>query len=391
MTPIEIVRKLEGYKSLTSQKKLLAGIPPEDNFWFEAHHGLSHFTPYPIRFVLQEQKHAGLVDYASIPNVLRMILTSMFDGTLDEKTLPQAITALSLRARPDEWREWFEPVLTKSLTLPVDVTTFNHYAPEVLRVPGLPVAPQMDISGVNSMPAEFYLEPLIEGEHVLWFLENDGVSSYLADGTRWEHYSNRMFEDIIHDKLPVSLVLEGYMEDESITLVDINNRTLFMEGGKNHMQLRQRYEALREIEAMLETFPISTFMAVESHLCKLSDATTTREAFNTIMQQGYSGAVLRHDHGPRVIVKPTRKSVLTCSMITAGSGKYEGAAEYIVGDGTMNRKRFSSPVFSGLTFDERKTILENRNDYIGKKYEVVSCGIGQDNKLLFPVFKQWRK
>ena len=392
---LEIISKLTTYKSLSARKRLLSSIPPEDNFWFEAHHGLSHFTPWPIRFVLDEQKHAATVRYEDIPNVLRMIIDGMLDGSLGEKGLTRAVTALSLRCDAYEWEYWFKPVLTKSLRLPVTISVFNEYAPEHLKVPGMPVAPQIDISGVNSMPAEFYVEPLIvsETQKVLWFLNKDGVTSYLEDGTHMSFSVNVLFEHIMEKSPDVDLILFGYMESEGITLTDLHDRTLFLEGGRSQMPLNKRYEALRYIAEMLEQSGIMDHVfvyPVEAHLCKLDDPKTTREAFNTIVQQGFPGVVLRHDHGPRVIVHPTRKSVMTCTDITEGDGKLAGVAEYVVGTGTLSRKKFTSPVFSGLTFDARRTILQGKAEHIGQKFEVLSCGLGPDGKLVFPVFQKWR-
>ena len=399
MTPIEIIDKLEGYKSLSAQKRLLGSLAPDDNFWFEAHHGLSHFHPWPMRFVLDEQKHSGQVKYANIPNVLRMIIDGILDGSLGEKGLPRAVTALSLRARPDEWEKWFEPVLSKSLVLPVDVTTFNEYAPEHLKVPGMPVAPQIDIMGVSTMSPEFYVEPILEGEHLFWFLRRDGVTCYHADGTRWDTGLNYLFEQIVAQSGDdVDLVLEAYTEDEVITLADIHNATLFIERGHDPwhstaMPMEKRYEAIRAISEMLEQTGVMTrhyVTPIEAHLCKLDDPTTTREAFNTFIQQGFPGVILRRDHGPQVVVRPTKKSVLTCTDITEGEGKLASGAEYVVGSGTMARKKFTSPVFSGLTFEARRTILQEKAKYVGQKFEVVSCGLGPDGKLVFPVFQKWR-
>lgn len=109
MTPFEIIGHLYRFKSLSGQKKFLRKLSADDNFWFEAHHGLSHFTSYPYSFVLQDQKHAGQVTYSQAPNVLRKILDGMLSGALNEAQFSQAIRALSLRCHADEWEEWYEP------------------------------------------------------------------------------------------------------------------------------------------------------------------------------------------------------------------------------------------------------------------------------------------
>lgn len=397
MTPFDIVLKLRSYKSLAGRKRLLASIPPDDNFWFEAHHGLSHFTRWPVPFILEEQtKHSGQVMYSDAPNVLRKIITGMMEGTLSESTFPKAVMALSLRCHPYEWEYWFHPVLTKSLRLPITVSVFNEYAPEEYRVPGLSATPSIPIMDAKSMPAAFYVEPLLEGNRVFWFLLESEVHCYLEDGTAWDHSSSDLFRRLLSSsKTDPNIVLEGSMENESIILTDIHDARVFLEGGKNQTPLSQRYDALRSMEEMIaEQYEVNIW-AVESHLCKLDNPNTTREAFNTITQQGYPGVVLRHPEGPgggmRVLVHPKRKSTLTCKDIAEGKDKYAGVAEYIIGTGTMNRKKFTSPVFSGLTFEDRKTILQDKASVIGQKFDVLSCGLGADGKLIFPVFKQWRR
>ncbi len=401
MTPLQIIRKLADYRSLTAQKRFLSKIPADSTFWFEAHHGLSHFTPYPYRFVMQEQKHTGQVDYESAPKVLTMILEGMLDGSLREMDFGKAVYALSVRARPDEWEAWYEPVLTKRLRLPITNEVFNEYAPEHLRVPAFPVIYGIPITEMQAMPQDFYMEPLITGdyERIFWFLHNDEVRSFLADGTEWDHFTNKLFYDLLMTgSEDASFVIEGFMEENSITLTDINDVTMFLADGRNPMPLNQRYQALEGIQQIMERHEVNNIWCTEYHPCRLDSAKTTREAFNTIIQQGYEGAVMRHNEpgygrdATRVVVHPTKKSVLTCTKLLNAKDdtKYAGGVEYVVGKGTINRQKFESPVFSGLTFDDRMTILQERERYLGRKFEVLSCGLGPDGKLVFPIIKKWR-
>lgn len=245
------------------------------------------------------------------------------------------------------------------------------------------------------------MEPLITGdyERVLWFLHNGEVRSFLADGTEWDHFTNKLFHDLLLvGSEDASLVIEGFMEENSITLTDINDVTMFMADGRNPMPLEGRYEALEGIHQVMERNHVTNIWCAEHHHCRIDDAQTTREAFNTIIQQGYEGAVMRHNEpgygrdATRIIVHPTKKSVLTCTkLLNARPGtKYEEGIEYVVGKGTMNRQKFVTPVFSGLTFDDRMTILKERDSYLGRKFEVFSCGLGPDGKLIFPIIKKWR-
>lgn len=402
MTPLQIIQKLRDYQSLTAQKRFLSNIPVDSTFWFEAHHGLSHFTPYPYQFVVQEQKHSGQVAYKDAPNVMTMILKGMIDGSLRELDFGKAVYALSVRARPDEWENWYEPVLTKRLRLPVANEVFNQYAPADLRVPGFPVANGIPITEMQAMPQEFFMEPLITGdyERVLWFLHNGEVRSFLTDGTEWDHFTNKLFHDfLLVGSEDASLVIEGFMEENSITLTDINDVTMFLTGGRTPMPMDSRYEALEGIREIMERNDVPNIWCTEHHRCLLDTPQTTREAFNTIIQQGYEGAVMRHNEpgygvdATRVVVHPTKKSILTCTKLLNArpETKYAGGVEYVVGKGTLSRKKFESPVFSGLTFDDRMTILQERDQYLGRKFEVLSCGLGPDGKLVFPIIKKWRK
>jgi len=401
LTPPQIFNKLASYKSLAARRRLLARIPKSDNFWFEAYHGLNRLEPYPYRFVLQQTRHRDRVDYRSAPNVLRMILEGMLSGQLDQNSFIQAVTALSVGAREDEWETWFGPILSQKLRLPVPVSVFNEYAPEAYRVPRLPAEGMTPIAQVTSMPTEFYIEPFFDGgQRVFWFLGQTEVQGFLDDSTEWINWTSEALAQILNsNQEPVDLVLEGYVEENTITLVDIGEGRAFKAGGPNVMPLEKRYEALKAIEAMLANSGISNILAVEAHSCSLKRPDKTREHFNTIVQQGYNGALLRHDQAAygrnamRVAVVPTKKSILTCTQICPGrpETRYENVAEYIVGKGTMNKKKFTSPVFSGLTFGQRKTILEEKSQHVGRKFEVLSCGLGTDDRLVFPVFIQWRK
>lgn len=400
LTPPQIFSKLASYKSLAARRRLLASIPESNNFWFEAYHGLNHLEPYPYRFVLQQTKHQDRVDYRSAPNVLRMILDGMLSASLDQNSFIEAVTALSVQSRGDEWDIWFGPVLSKALRLPVSVSIFNEYAPEKYRVPPMPAEGMTPITRIASMPTEFYMEPLFEdAQRVFWFLEQNEVRGFLSDSTQWINWTNQTLAEVLNpSQEPIDLVLEGYMEESTTTLVDIGDGRVFRAGGPNAMPLAKRYEALKAIEAMLANAGVSNIFAVESHRCSLEHPDQTREHFNTIVQQGYNGALLRHDQAAygrdlmRVAVMPTKKSILTCTAIQEGrpGTRYQGAAEYIIGKGTISRKKFTSPVFSGLTFEQRKTILEEKSQHMGRRFEVLSCGLGADNRLIFPVFIQWR-
>ena len=199
-----------------------------------------------------------------------------------------------------------------------------------------------------------------------------------------------MLPSVIHRISGHDAVLEMYDTGDGYIIRDIVLYDHFFNPKSFYTPMEIRMKVLDNMFSNTDTIEI-----VEHLDCETSSE--IRDNISVLFQAGYEGVILRphglgyHNKQGNILVKPSRRSVLRCTdIIQADSGKYKGITEYIVGKGTINKKVFESPVYHGLTYENRELCLNNKNGYIGKKFDVVSCGLDESGKLLFPIFKQWK-
>ena len=398
MTPLEIISKLKALKTNKGKEKVLADLDPEHEFWLGAHHGLTTFTEFKTGFAIQDPAAFG----DGVPEgVFATIVNAMETGKLTEDNLIMALSKFSHTCTEEEWRLWYNPILSKRLILPVTLTQFNKYCPEHLRVHSFAVPGFVNI-GETPTPTDFFMEPLYDsGDHrVFVFASTDDIRVFLDDGTEIKHNLPKELSNVAKKKMDV--VFEAYMTTDFLVIRDVLLKNQFMGMKEKTGPLNIRLTVLATInDAILEKHCPYEVCIAESHRCSLNDDEdqSIRETFSMIIQQGYSGVIVRpanHEYfqaDANMVIKPEKKSILTCTKLEKGKAgsKYERAIEYVHGTGMMNRKKFETPVFHGLTYPEKELLLENEENYIGRKFEVISCGLGPNNNLLFPIFTGWKE
>lgn len=387
-TPLQIVEKLSSLKTDKAKQNFLTKLDPEHEFWIAAYHGLRPFVPYRIRFGLSDPKRYG----AGVPlGVFPKILRGMENGSLDESTAVSAISAFCSRCTEEEWKSWYRPVLDKRLRLPISVTLFNECCPEEYLVKNFQPSVMRNMDEAEGFPETFILEPYINVERTFLFLRQNRSHVFLEDGTPVHRMLPKTFERFMTKE---GAVLEVYEEEGRYLVRDILLEAQMLDASNKTPSTDKRLEIIR---AMLPDSDVVE--PIEHELLGKDDKERIRDTISLYLEAGYPGVVLRpdtvsyrHNHA-NIVIHPTKKNTLTCEEVIPGEkeSKFEGRTLYLRGTGSRRGKKINTLVFHGLTFDERGTSLENKEDLIGKKFEVLSCGATKDGSLLFPVFQQWKE
>lgn len=273
------------------------------------------------------------------------------------------------------------------MRLPLTLTQFNKHCPPEYRVTGNPSLAQIErIEETKGLPSQFVLEAHTGSQRLLVLLRTDRTLVFLEDGTP----VHRMLPNVLNRfSTDEGVVLELVEADEGLYARDV----LLWDQFRKESPCPPVEVRLNVLERMLAGQDAVSM--VEYILHENTDG--VRDDIALFFESGYEGVIFRPlgityfaDHS-NILVNPKRRSVLTCTQITEGTGKYAGRAEYVHGRGTMNRKKFETPVFHGLTFSTRESILRGIDDYTGRKFVVRSCGLGEDGMLLFPVFQEWKE
>ncbi len=361
----------------------LAKIDPDHEFWVAAYHGLQPLVPYPVGFSLRDPQQYG----SGVPNgVFTKILTGMLTGKLDEVATVNAITAFSAYCTEEEWTEWYRPVLDKRLRLPCTVTEFNKTCPKEYRIEGNPtLSGLVPVAQAKGLPQKYLLEPHRDAQRLLVLMQRRRTWVFLEDGTPVHRMLPKVFERFTTED---GVMLEVYEENEKYIARDV----LLWGQFAGEIPCPPVDVRLSVLERMLDGQN-----AVE--MVEYTNPDDPREDIAAWYQAGYHGVIFRaldcdyHHKHANILIHPKRKSVLTVTRIDQGSDdeKYADRAEFVWGKGRMNRKNFNSPVFHGLTFADRKTILQERDEHIGRKFEVLSCGLDSGDRLIFPILQRWKE
>lgn len=361
----------------------LSTIDPDHEFWLAAHHGLQPLIPYPIGFALRDPQQYG----NGVPDgVFVKILNGMITGALDEVATVNAITAFSAYCTESEWKDWYRPVLDKKLRLPCTITEFNKACPAEYRVENNPtLSTLVPVTKARGLPQKYLLEPHRDAQRLLILMQARKAWVFLEDGTPVHRMLPKVFDRFTTED---GVMLEVYEEDGKYIARDVMLWSQYAsESPCPPVDVR-----MSVLERMLEGQDV-----VE--VVEYTEPEDPREDIAAWYQSGYDGVIFRamgcdyhHEHA-NILIHPKRKSVLTVTKVEQGGeeGKYSDRAEYIWGSGQMNRKKFDSPVFHGLTYADRRTILDSSDEYIGRKFDVLSCGLDPNGRLIFPIFKQWKE
>ncbi|RKZ84589.1 MAG: hypothetical protein DRQ39_08155 [Gammaproteobacteria bacterium] len=361
----------------------LSKIEPDSEFWIAAHHGLQPLITYPVEFALRDPKQYG----NGVPDgVFTKILNGMLSGALDEVSTVNALTAFSAYCTEEEWTQWYRPVLDKKLRLPCTITEFNKACPKEYRIECNPTpALLVPVAKAKGLPQKYLLEPHRDAQRLLILMQRRKAWVFTEDGTPVHRMLPKVFERFTTED---GVMLEVYEENEKYIARDIMLWSQFV----GEIPCPPVDVRLSVLERMLDGQDI-----VE--MIEYTNSKDPREDIAAWYQSGYHGVIFRatgceyhHEHA-NILIHPKRKSVLTVTKVDQGSddGKYADRAEFVWGKGTMDRKKFDSPVFHGLTFADRETILKSSDEYIGRKFEALSCGLDSNGRLIFPIFKQWKE
>ncbi len=385
MTPFEISSYLAGLKTDKARDANLKKIAPDHEFWVGVYHGMRPLVPYPIRFTLRDPPQYG----NGVPSgIFTKIVEGMHAGTLSEVATVAAITAFAGHCTEEEWKSWYQPILEKKLRLPVTATQINKHCPEEYRLDNPRLSQMAPIEKGEPLPTQCVLEPYMDAQRLLILLRGKRSYVFLEDGTPVHRMLPGIFEKFATKE---GMMLEVYEEDGRYTVRDVLLWEQFMDKGETApVEVRKKV-----LEGMFAGQEVVEVIEGELH----NTMETMRDDIGAFFQAGYSGVVFRpkgsgyHDDIANILVRPKRKSVLTCLSVNEGDGgtKYEGRAEYLWGSGTMNRKQIMTPVFYGLTFSERESSYQNREQLVGQKFDVISCGLDSDDRLMFPIFKKWKE
>lgn len=389
----EIVSKLNSLKTEKAKENLLDNTDKQHDFWFGALHGLSAFTPFRYQVIAQDPPEYGP---GAPETVFVKIIAAMEQGRLSDIDYAAALTAFSRTCTENEWTKWYKPIIEKKLELKISIEQYNKFAPSNCQVKLFEVPPVKLLKDIKRPVPNFYMEPYPgeDAEKIFIVASSKSVKTYKADGTRFGMSLPKTFMDISGKDGPV--VFEADLEGDTITLRDI---VLFSQLMK--MELSAPCQVRMKVLNDVYNQSLSSYSMIslpEMYSCEDSSPEETREVFSRFVEQGFSGAYIRpidaryFDEHSTIVVEPKRKSILTCTKVLEGGkdSEYEGMAEYLKGSGTMNKKKFETFIFHGLTKSNRKTCLEHTDEYVGKKFEVLSCGLDKRENLIFPVFKEWR-
>jgi len=224
MTLLEIIEKLKTLKTNKGKEKVLADLEPDHEFWLGAHHGLTTFTEFKTGFAIQDPVAFG----SGVPEgVFAKIMNAVETGALTEGKLVVALTKFSQTCTKDEWDDWYNPILSKRLVLPVTITQFNKYCPEHLRVHSFSVPDFVNI-GETPTPTDFFMEPLYDSgdRRVFVFASTDDIRVFLDDGTEIKHNLPKELSNVAKKKMDV--VFEAYMTTDFLVIRDVLLKNQFM-------------------------------------------------------------------------------------------------------------------------------------------------------------------
>lgn len=391
MKSYEIFKTLRSKRTKKAMLDVLKTIPEENEFWLCAHYALMPFGNWKVKLSFTNPEYYG----AGVPEgIFTKIIEGMEEGKLSPEETVYAFSKFSQACSKAEWKEWYLPTLERRLILPFGADLFNTMCPEKYWVTREwePV-PHRSIINNKKLPREFYIEPIHQEPNTYWFCDGDDVRSFNPDGTEFLHKISEELRGIT-EGLHTGLVLVGYIDNDILVLSDVFPTDEILScNSPTSLKFKVRQELLENIVGKLKSPNIDI---IESYPCERNDAEGTRNEINLLFQQGHEGVVIRDANGgcdyPDILVHPTVKSVITCTGIEAGGGYYSDKAEFISGRGMLQKKKIQINAFFGLTLSEREQYLKNRDDLIGSRFEILSCGMRQNSsEVLYPIFKQWRK
>ncbi len=400
MHQLEVLDKLRSLKSLKSKKNFLSKIPYDHEFWYGAWFAMDVFKAcFPLLSDIQDP-----LEYSNGPphGTFKRILAGGLSQLLSGPELIRAIQMFSVRCTEEEWLGWYKPIITGQMIIPLSPEEFIDIAPEPYKdLEGNPSRDnaytfrRLESLKDDELLIPWCVEPYNDAPRVIWFFGPNTVAFDL-NGRRIDHPLLEKTKEI-YERSRMTLVADLYVESEEILIVrDLIPADVFFNGmGHRELSLKERQEGAEQVVGLLNSIGIIGADMIERYYIDKGGAEYLRSNASMFFEQGYSGLVFVQEPGRvvkerPVVGHPTKKSVVTCLDIISGEDEYEGKAEYIWCRGTINKKSFRTRVYYGLNWEQRDTYFKDRDNLIGKKFEIISCGVTDSGKIILPIFKQWR-
>lgn len=396
MTTMQIYEELAKTNNEDQQRKLLEEQTEDHEVWFFLHYILCPLKPFPFNFkFLDPPTHGnGVKD-----GILKKIIEKVSYGELTHDGAADALSAFSHYCSKEQWNEWIKPFLERKLSAPVSVSLFNEYCPWQYRIKPPSISILKRLTHDSKISPLLVIEPLYEQRRVFIIVRNQQSFVMDSDGTPLSIELPPLFQKA---KILQTVILEAYENKGYFIVRDI----LLEEQLYGAVPIASVPERLKIAEDILKSILGNSFdvtTPLELIECYTNDISSDSLALNqdleVIFEAGHSGVVFRnshikyHDDNANIVVNPNRRSILTCVDVIPGEKetKYENKALYLVGKGTLNKKKFTTKVRFGLTLDQRELCLRDRDKIKGNKFSVLSCGLDRDSQhLLFPIFQAWR-
>lgn len=392
MSPLEILDKLHRLKTPASRKKFLRTIPKDNEFWFGATQAMSiDDLCHPM--ILPNYTEPVTFGAGAPGGVFEKFLIGYKQGTIDVTKASYIIRKFASRCTQEEWEQWYKPILHGDRFIPISVEELKYLveAPLYLRVARKVQWEDLGFRSIEITNPSFKpatVEPFVDATRVSIYL-GQRVVAFTPDGLRVDHPHLKTLEGV-RERTQFDLVVDAYLESEEIIILrDVIAGADIFEG-RTGSPFLQRFDIL---EGLAETMNDLGAMGVDV-IERYTSKEGIRQNTQLLLEQGYAGVVFV-DVMDRFLnpvkAHPTKKSVFTCLDITEGTDEYQGKVEFILARGTINKQRVETKVFYGLNWEQRDTYFKSKDQLIGRRFDVLSCGLAEDGRVIMPVFKQWRK
>lgn len=396
MHPLEVLKKLRKLKTTKTRQNLLRKLPEDNPFWLIAWHVLDIYKVcFPFLSGLEDPYYYG--EGAPV-EIFTKILDIGESQIFNASKMHKAVIAFSKKCTEEEWTEFYKPILEGNLFIPLAPADLIEVSPHSHKYPTAPG--KFDFKRIESLERVVFpraIEPYPDAERAFWYFGPGIAAAFLPNGRRVDHPLLEKAKEV-YDKTRVRIFIDLYMESEEIlTIRDILHTDTFFHGlGNRNQSLKERQEALEQFINALWEVGITGADLIERYYLYADDSMQTIRG-NTQMfyEQGYPGVVMVEKSGLviediPVITHPTKKNVVTCLDIISGADAYENKTEYLIYRGMIGGKKVTGRVHYGLTWEQRDTYFKDRDNLIGKRFEILSCGTNADGRVIMPVFQKWR-
>ena len=397
MKPVEVLNKLRSLKTARSRQTFLKKLSPEHEFWYGAVYAVDVFRAcFPVYDAKDPETYGKgvpdgifrrIMDLATEPNSSRFV---------------HALTEFSKKCTEEEWTQWYGPIVRGTMVLPLSPRELEEAKPSTVHGPIPYIEKTKDVSFIPiqniSLEKGFHpysLEPFYEIPRALLFVGQNPVAFDPGTGQRIDHPILKRFKEM-YSKILINVILDVYLESEEIIIVrDVISKDNFFNGIGSNLDMEYRDDALRQMVHGMNESGFCGVEMIERHYSVDGDSSYVRSQAELFIEQGFNGFVFTNEASPipkniPLVVHQTKKNVLTCIDIVSGEDEYAGKVEYLVGRGTHSKKRFVQKIYYGLNWEQRDTYFRDRDQLIGKRFEVLSCGFGH-KMLIMPIFQQWRQ